>query len=122
MNEKQLKKFLYSLKKKGVINDEVYKRVYPKGSEPARMYGNPKIHKLTKDEIGNKVLPSLRPINSSMSSFNYKLANYLSELLNAVILTDHCATDIVRDISMTPNFTFNSFIFVFNSVYCDISD
>ena len=90
--EGQLKTFLYSLKRKGVISDEVYKKVYPKGSEPARMYGNPTTHKLSRDQLGN-IIPSLRPINSSMKSFNYKLAKYLSELLDPVIPTDHCTTD-----------------------------
>jgi hypothetical protein len=50
------------------------------------------MHKLTKEELGN-VIPSLRPINSSIGAFNYKLAKYLSVLLNPVIPTDHCATD-----------------------------
>ena len=90
--EGQLKTFLYSLKSKELLPDKVYKQVYPTGSVTARMYGVPKIHKLNNNELGT-VIPPLRPINSSIGAFNYKLSKYLSELLKPVIPIEHCATD-----------------------------
>ena len=50
------------------------------------------MHKIKKEELGHAI-PSLRPINSSIRAFNYKLAKYLSELLNPVIPSQHCTTD-----------------------------
>ena len=35
--------FLYSLKTKGVMKEEVYEKVQPIGSHPARIYGLPKL-------------------------------------------------------------------------------
>ena len=44
--EGKLQRFLRSLKSKGHINSDMYKEIYPVGSQPARMYGLPKMHKV----------------------------------------------------------------------------
>ena len=77
----QLQRFLRTLKNKGFFIDESYDKIYPSGCKPAPIYGLPKIHKLniTKDN------PSLRPIISSIGSYNYNLSKFLTNLLTPVI-------------------------------------
>ena len=43
--ENKLQRFLRELKNKGKIDSEIYGKIYPIGSQPARIYGLPKIHK-----------------------------------------------------------------------------
>ena len=97
--EGQLQTFLYSLKKNDLIEDNVYERIRPKGSHPARIYGLPKVHKL-KGNVRNEI-PPIRPIIDSMGTFNYNLAKHLKDLLTPLIPSEHCATDtftFVREI------------------------
>ena len=75
------------LKNEGFFNDDVYKSVYLMGSRPARMYGFPKLHKMFHS------LPAFRPILSSIGTFNYQLAKYLSKILDDVIRNDHSTKD-----------------------------
>ena len=89
--EGQLQTFLYSLKKNDLIDDNVYERIRPKGSHPARIYGLPKVHKL-KGNAPNEI-PPIRPIIDSMGTFNYNLAKHLKDLLTPLIPSEHCATD-----------------------------
>jgi len=44
--EEQLKRFLYSLSRNKLIDDDIYKRILPCGSVPSRIYGTPKMHKV----------------------------------------------------------------------------
>ena len=89
--EEQLQRYVYSLKTKGVLDEDIYKKIYPKGSIPARMYGLPKMHKV-KDK-SSKVVPPHRPIVSSIGSFNYNLARYLAEVLSPHIPSNYSAKD-----------------------------
>ena len=61
--EGQLQRRLLKLKKKGFFNEEQYKKVYPNGSKPARIYGLPKMHKTF------TVFPAFRPIDFWNSDF-----------------------------------------------------
>ena len=54
---------------------------YPSGSKPAFIYGLSKIHKLN----SNKDNLSLRPIISSIGTYNYNLSKLLANLLASVI-------------------------------------
>ena len=76
--EGKLQRFLRELKKKGKIDKDIYNKIYPTGSQPARIYGLPKVHK------GNSpdVVPPFRPIASSVNTYNYQLAKYLCSLLH----------------------------------------
>ena len=93
--EEQLQRYLYSLFTKGVLDEEVYHSMYPSGSIPARIYGLPKIHKLSnEDRIAvPPVIPCFRPIISSIGAYNYDLAKYLTKILSPHIPTRHCAKD-----------------------------
>ena len=50
--------------------------MYPSGSAPARIYGTPKMHKFSSSDS----FPKLRPIVSSIGTFNYNLAHFLCDL------------------------------------------
>ena len=89
--EGQLQRFIRGLKqKKGFFAEEVYKDIYPGGSKPGRLYGNPKMHK--KIPPGKKI-PPFRPIISSIGTFNYALAKFLTKMMSPHIPTKHCARD-----------------------------
>ena len=75
--EGKLQRFLWELKKKGKIDKDIYSSIYPTGSQPALIYGLPKLHKINSP---NEV-PPFRPIVSSMNTYNYHLAKYLCNLL-----------------------------------------
>ena len=79
------------------LGNPVYENIYPKGSQPARIYGLPK---LRKDRKPNST-PPFRPIASSIGTYNCNLAKYLYDLLSSHIPTEHCASDtftFVQDI------------------------
>ena len=80
---------LKTLKNKDLFTDESYDKIYPSGSKPASIYGLPKIHKLNinKDNL------SLRPIISSIGTYNYNLSKFLTNLLAPVIPTTNCTKD-----------------------------
>ena len=42
--ERKLQRFLHTLNKKGFFRKEQYENIYPSGSQPARLYINPKAH------------------------------------------------------------------------------
>ena len=75
LKEGQLQHFIRTLKKQGVSDENTYENIYPVGSQPSRLYGTPKLHKSFTN------FPPLRPIVSSINSFNYNLAKYLCNLL-----------------------------------------
>ena len=87
--EGQLQRFLLSLKKKGLLSEEIYHSVYPVGSVPARLYGLPKMHKLRPSDK----IPPFRPILSSIGAYNYNLAKYLNSLLSPCIPTEFACRD-----------------------------
>ena len=86
--EQSLQRYLRKLKKKNFFTKEEYKFVYPKGSQPARIYGLPKIHK-----VPNNVIPPLRPIVSAINTYNYNLSKFLGKLLSPHLPDEHSAKD-----------------------------
>ena len=91
--EKRLHGYIKKTQKELELPNEVVNRILPCGSRAGVLYGLPKIHK-----EGAPV----RPIISAISTYNYKLAKYLDEILkplvnNKVILKD--TFDFVNKIS-----------------------
>ena len=80
--EASLQRFLCKLKQKNFFNETEYDKLYPSGSAPARIYGTPKMHKFS----SSNSFPKLRPIVSSIGTFNYDFARFLCDLLSFVIL------------------------------------
>ncbi|XP_033104127.1 uncharacterized protein LOC117106794 [Anneissia japonica] len=87
--EGSLHRFLRSIHKTGELDADTYKRIYPKGSIPAIIYGLTKVHKA----FGDDGLPNTRPIISSFGTYNYELAKYLSELIQPHIPEEYTVTD-----------------------------
>ena len=71
--EKELNKYIRQLQKEKVIDKQLYWLFHSTSSSLATMYGLPKVHKANYP---------LRPIISSVGSYNYQLAKYLADLIN----------------------------------------
>ena len=97
--EGQLQRKLCALKKKNIIPPEIYSDIYPTGSVPSRLYGLPKIHKIS----GTSTIPPFRPIVSSVGAYNHKLAKYLAKILQPLIPKRHAAQDTFSFVSELSN-------------------
>ncbi|CAF2134469.1 unnamed protein product [Rotaria magnacalcarata] len=82
--EDQLIKRLLKMVDRKFITENEYKQMRPCGSQCARMYGLPKIHKAG--------LP-LRPVMSAIGSYNYRLAKYLAIKLKPFRKSKHMLKD-----------------------------
>ena len=80
-----MKRFLRKLKQKNFVNDIEYDKLYPSGSAPASIYSTPKMHKFSSSDS----LPKLRPIVSSIGTFNYNLVRFLCDLLSRLVPNDY---------------------------------
>ena len=78
--EGKLTRFLLNLKKSNKISENLYQRIRPSGSQPARLYGLPKIHKQNYP---------LRPVYSSINSFNYNLSKELARMISPFIKSEY---------------------------------
>ena len=87
--EASLQRFLLKLKQKNFFNEIEYDKLYPSGFTPARIYGTPKMHKFS----SSNSFPKLRPMVSSIATFNYNLACFLCDLLLPLVLNDHSTKD-----------------------------
>ena len=73
--------------------------MYPSGSAPARIYGTPKMHKFSSSDS----FPKLRPIVSSIGTFNYNLACFLCDLLSSLVPNDYSCKDTFSFVSQIKN-------------------
>ena len=97
LREGQLQRYFRKLNNKGYFDESIYDYVYPAGFLPSRLYGTPKIHKINEK---SDITP-LRPIVSSINSYNYNLASYLCALLIPFIRTAYYTKDsftFIKDI------------------------
>ena len=106
--EASLKRFLPKLKQKNFFNDNEYDKLYPSGSAPACIYGTPNMHKFSSSDS----VPKLRPIASSIGTFNYNLARFLWDLLSSLVPNDYSWKDTlsfvsqIRNANLSKNFLF----------------
>ena len=89
LREGQPQRFLRTFKNKSFFTDESYDKIYPSGFKPTSIYDLPKIHRLNIN-IDNL---SLRPIISSIGTYNYNLSKFLTNLFAPVIPTTNCTKD-----------------------------
>ena len=73
--------------------------MYPSGSAPARIYGTPKMHKFSSNDSFSK----LRPIVSSIGTFNYNLPPLLCDLLSPLVPNDYSCKDTFSFVSQIKN-------------------
>ena len=73
--EASLQHCLRKLRQKNFFNEIEYDKLYPSGSAPAHFYGTPKMHKFS----SSGSFPKLRPIVSSIDTFNYNLTRFLCD-------------------------------------------
>ena len=73
--------------------------MYPSGSAPARIYGTPKMHKSSSSDSFSK----LRPIVSSIGTFNYNLIRFLCDLLSPLVPNDYSCKDTFSFVSQIKN-------------------
>ena len=73
--------------------------MYISGCAPARIYGNPNMHKFSwKDSF-----PKLRQIVSLVGTSNYNLAHFLFDLLSHLVPNDYSCKDILSFVSQIKN-------------------
>ena len=77
INRGSLQRLLCNLQKNGKIDKDSYNSIYPSGSQPAHIYGLPKMPKIQ----SSNAIPPFRSIVSSVNTYNYQLAKYLFTLL-----------------------------------------
>ena len=112
LREGRLKRFISQLKKKRSIDDDTYCKIFPKGSQPAKFYGLPKLHK----KRDNHMQPPLRPIVSSIGAYNYNLAKYLSSLLVPLLPDTYSVKDSFSFVEELRSFDFNDISSLFPSM------
>jgi len=66
------------------IPDDVYKKILPCGSRAGVLYGLPKIHKAN---------APLRPIISTVKTYNYDLAKHLNQILTPLVDSTYMLKD-----------------------------
>jgi len=76
--EERFNRNLSNLLKSSKISNDIYQSIRSVGSQPARMYGLPKVHK-------NQTDPKYRPILSMPNSYCTNLAKWLDSLLKKYI-------------------------------------
>ena len=84
--EEKFNRELLKLQKSCKISSEIYDKVRSTGSQPARLYGLPKIHKNAQD-------PKYRPILSMTNSFCTNLAKWLDSLLKPFLPSTYTVKD-----------------------------
>ena len=62
-------------------------------------YGTPKMHKFS----SSSSFPKLRPILSSIGTFNYSLARFLRDLLSPLVPNNYCCKDTFSFVSQIKN-------------------
>ena len=97
--EASLQHFLSKLKQKKCFNEIEYDKFYPSGFVPARIYCTPKMHKFSSSDS----FPKLRPIVSSIGTFNYNLARFLCDLLSPLVPNDYSCKETFSFVSQIKN-------------------
>ena len=118
--EASLQRFLNKLKQKNFFNEIEYDKLYHSGSAPACIYGTPKMHKF----FSSDSFPKLRPIVSSIGTFNYNLARFLCYLFSTLVPYDYSCKDTFSFVSQIKNANLSKKVLVsydVNSLFTNIS-
>ena len=85
----KLRRFLRILRNKDFFTKKQCYNLYPCGSQPSKIYGTPKTHKLKSHTDTLR----FRPVVSYIGTYNYNSAKFLRDMLDPVIPTEYCAKD-----------------------------
>ena len=77
--------------------------MYPSGSAPAHIYGTLKMHKYPSSDS----FPKLRPILSSICTFDYNYACFLCHFLSLLVPNDYSYKDTFYFVSQIKNANFS---------------
>ena len=105
------------MKQKIFFNENEYDKLYPSGSAPARIYGTPKMHKFSPSDS----FPKLRPIVSSIGTFNYNPALFLCDLLSPLVPNDYSCKDTFSFVSQIKNANLSKKFLVSYDVTYDVN-
>ena len=97
--EATLERYLHKLKQKNCFKETECNKLYPTGSARARIYGTPKMHKFSFSDS----FPRLRPIVSSIGTFNYNIVRFLCDLLSPLVPNDYSCKDTFSFVSQIKN-------------------
>ena len=96
------------MKQKTFFNEIEYEKLHPSGSAPVRIYGTLKMYKFSSGDS----FPKLRPIVSSIGTFDYNLARFLCDLLSPLVPNDYSCKDVfpfasqIKNANLSKNFLF----------------
>ena len=82
-----LQNYSRKLKKRGEINDEEFKVMYPENAKIGRPHGTAKVHK----EFER--IPPLRPIADTIGSTHYGVGKFITKLLNPLTQNQYALKD-----------------------------
>ena len=89
-----------------------YDKLYLSSSAPARIYGTLKMHKFCSSDS----FPKLRPIASSIGTFNYNLSRFLCDLFSPLVPNDYSCKDTFSFVSQIKNANLSKKFLVFYDV------
>ena len=107
-HEASLQRFLRKLKQRTFFNEIDYDKLYPSGPAAAHIYGTPKMHKFSSSDS----YPKLRPIVSSIGTFNYNLAHFHCDLLSPLVPNDYSCKDSFSFVFQIKNANFSKKLLV----------
>ena len=110
LREGRLRRILQKVKKNGHLDKVVYENIYPKGSQPAKIYGLPKMHKIRAHNSSPPFCPIVSLLEHTIMTWLHTFA-----IFSPHIPTEHCATDtfsFVQEIQSSS--TFGKFMVFFD--------
>ena len=100
LEEDRFNRKLSNLKRKNCISNEQFKHIKASGSQPARLYGLPKVHKNQSD-------PPYRPILNMINSYPSNLAKWLDTILKNLIPPQNSVKDTFQFVNNLKRFAFD---------------
>ena len=99
--EDKLNRKLIEFQKKGYFDKSVLSKIKSTGSQPARLYGLPKVHK-------NNTDPPYRPILNMKNSYKTDLSEYLCKILKTYLPSTYVLKDTFQFVEELKGFEFKS--------------
>ena len=95
--------------KQNLVHGNKCDNLHPSGFPPVRVYGIPKMHKVS---FGDP-FPKLRLINSNKYTFNHNYARYLCDLFSTLITSEYSGKDTFLVVSQIQSANLGGMLFVY---------